>query len=388
MRGNIKIARVQGIPIYVNVTWFLTLAFVTSVLALQVYPETFPLGSDLRDNYLVHWLMALGSGLVFFGSVLLHELAHSLVAKKNGIPVKGITLFIFGGVAQITQDARRPRTEFIMAIVGPLTSLLLCAIFLGLWWLVGDFAEDKPLPAVLEWLGLMNFVVGVFNLVPGFPMDGGRVLRSALWGITGSFRKATRWAAWSGRAVGFGLIGLGGVIALGFFSFTHPWNGVWLAVVGFFLDSAARQSWFQVQALDALARYKAEEIMAEELSTAGSEERLADVLARIQPGRRFTFFVKKDEQVVGVLTEKEVAKLTPIERDRATVEEVMLPRDEVAIAGPSDDGATLLQNMDAADVWALPVVSKGQVIGVVSRENLIRIVAARALGPRQRPEPT
>ena len=166
MKGSIRVARVLGIPIQVNLSWLITLALITALLALRIYPQVFPESSRYHDDQVLHWFMALGSALIFFGSILLHELAHSIVARKQGIPVKSITLFIFGGVSQIAGEARRPLHEFIMAIIGPLTSLLLAGVFLALWAITG-FDRDEPLAIVLQWLFLMNLIVAAFNMAPG-----------------------------------------------------------------------------------------------------------------------------------------------------------------------------------------------------------------------------
>src|SRR3954453_1798128 len=180
VNGNFKIASVLGIPIVVNVSWIATLLFVTSVLALRIYPEVIPVESPNRDNVGVHWAMAIASGIAFFTSIVLHELAHSVIARRQGIPVKNITLFIFGGVSQIAGEARRPLHEFVMAIVGPLTSLLIAVACFGVWFVLGQ-SDEKPVSLVLEWLFLMNLILAIFNMAPGFPMDGGRVLRSVIW---------------------------------------------------------------------------------------------------------------------------------------------------------------------------------------------------------------
>ncbi|MPZ48231.1 MAG: hypothetical protein GEU75_02780 [Dehalococcoidia bacterium] len=386
--GNLQIVRLMGIPVIVNVSWLITLAFVTSILALRFYPEVIPVSSPYRDDRLLHWIMAVSSGLIFFCSILLHELAHSLVARKQGIAVKSITLFIFGGVSQIAGEARRPLNEFVMAIVGPLTSLVLAGIFAGLWWLAGH-SPTKPLSLVLEWLFLMNLVIAIFNMAPGFPMDGGRVLRSLLWGISGNLQRATRWATLMGRAVGYGLMLVGMLAFFDTFSFIDPWSGAWFVILGLFLESSARQSWLQAKALDVLGRYTAEDVMTSELETAESDEKVHYLVNRAAPAegrngtRRFIYFVSDpDENVVGVLTEKEVGKLGQEERLRASAGELMLLTSDVPVAELRDDGAKMLQAMEEASVWHLPVVAEGRVVGVVNKESLLRLMA-RNLLPRR-----
>jgi Zn-dependent protease len=371
MDRSIRIARVAGIPIVINLSWLITLGFVTTLLAIRVYPEVLPPGSVYRQDAALHWLMAIVSGTMFFVSILLHELAHSLVARKQGIGVKSITLFIFGGVSQISGESTRPLHEFVMAIVGPLTSLLLGAIFLGLWAVTG-FADGEPYAIVLEWLGFMNVVLAVFNMAPGFPMDGGRVLRSILWGVTHNQLRSTRLATLVSRGIGFAMIGAGGVALLGVVSFIDPWSGVWFIVLGLFLESSARQSWVQARALNVLAQFRAEDIMTPDLVTAEARDELRYLLAR--GGRRFIFFVLDDyDHVVGVLTEKEAAQ--PDGDPRATASQLMIRPENFTVAPPNADGASLFQTMESASIWHLPIVSDGRVLGVVSRENLIRLLA-------------
>jgi Zn-dependent protease len=226
------------VPIGLNFSWFLTFCFVILTLALRVYPDIFPDSSTW-----VYWVMGVVSGVLFFASILTHEMAHSLIAKAYGIPVKGITLFIFGGVSQITKEAARPLAEFIMAFAGPATSVLLAGAFGLLWWLTGA-AEDEPLPVMLEWLWLMNLFLGAFNLTPGFPLDGGRILRSILWGVTGNYRQSTHWASRIGQL-------MAALMATDRRNHTAHHSlgrwGPWLIIMGMFLDSAARQSWRQVR---------------------------------------------------------------------------------------------------------------------------------------------
>ena len=373
MNGSFQIARFFGIPIVVNASWLLTLAFVTTMLALRFYPEVIPPRSPHRDDEALHWVMALGSGIVFFLSILLHELAHSMVARKQGIPVRSITLFIFGGVSQIGGEAKRPLHEFAMAIIGPLTSLAIAGVFFGAWSAMGR-SEEKPFAIVVEWLFFMNLIVAGFNMAPGFPMDGGRVLRALLWGVSGNLHRATRLATLAGRALGYSLMFIGAFAFFGLLRWIDPWSGVWFIILGLFLESSARQSWYQARILYTLARYSAEEIMTPDLETAGREERLRYLANR--GGRRFIFFVSDpDESVVGVLTEKEVAPVGDDERLTKSAGDVMLRPQDVPVAAPREDGASLLQRMEADAVWHLPVVSEGRVVGVVSKETLLRILA-------------
>jgi Zn-dependent protease/predicted transcriptional regulator len=374
LNRTFRVARLLGIPVEVNVSWMFTLVFVTGFLALSVYPEIIPAGSPNRDKEWLHWVMALSSGLIFFGSILVHEFAHSVIAMRYGIPVKSITLFIFGGVSQISGEAKRPRHEFLMAIVGPLTSLVLAGGFFGLWVVAGA-SEERPVAIVLEWLFLMNLIIAAFNMAPGFPMDGGRVLRSLIWGVSGNLFRATRLATLVGRSIGYSLMFVGALAFIGLFQgYVSPWSGLWFALLGLFLESSAKQAWFQAKALDILSGYTAEDIMVEELPTTDRQVALT-YLANRSDEHYIYFVADDDERVIGVLTEKEVAAVEPDERRTATAGEVMSSTQDVPVAALKEDGASLLQRMEAEATWMMPVVSEGNVVGVVSKLTLLRLLA-------------
>jgi Zn-dependent protease len=373
VNGSIQVARVLGIPIVVNLSWFLTLAVVTVGLALT-YPNAFEETSPYRNDKLVHWSMGAASGVVFFASIVLHELAHSVVALRQGIPVKNITLFVFGGVSQIGGEARRPLHEFVMAIIGPLMSLLLAGIFFAAWWVTG-FSTADPIAIVLQWLFFMNLVLAAFNMAPGFPMDGGRVLRALIWGASGNSIGATRIATYAGRGLGYGLMVLGGLVVFGTFDeYFGPLGGVWFIILGMYLENSAKQSWYQAKAIDILGRHFAEDLMHPELETAHMNERVHYLASR--GGHHYIFFISDDdERAVGVLTEAEVAAVPEENRGVTTAGEVMRPTAEFPVAMPREDAATMLQRMEEGTNWHMPVVSNGRVVGVVEKEDILRLLA-------------
>jgi Zn-dependent protease/CBS domain-containing protein len=374
VNGSIQVARVLGIPIVVNLSWFLTLGFVAMALALWFYPGVFEDTSPYKDDKVVHWSMAVVSGVAFFTSILLHELAHSIVALRQGIPVKNITLFIFGGVSQIGGEARRPLHEFVMAIIGPLTSLLLAGIFFAIWWLTGH-SDTSPVAIVLQWLFFMNLILAAFNMAPGFPMDGGRVLRAVIWGVSGNSMTATRFATYAGRALGYGMMVLGGLALFGTLNdYIDSWSGIWFIVLGMYLENSAKQSWFQAKAIDILGHHFAEDLMQSELETAHKSERVHYLASR--GGPRYIFFISDDdERAVGVLTEREVEAVPETERGITTAGDVMRPTSEFPVAMPREDAATMLQRMEEGTIWHMPVVSGGRVIGVVNKEDILRLLA-------------
>jgi Zn-dependent protease/predicted transcriptional regulator len=374
LRTSLKLGTIFGVPIGLNFSWFFTFAFVTLVLGLQVYPAIFEDAAPW-----VHWTMALVSGLLFFASILTHEMAHSLIARAYGIPVKGITLFIFGGVSQITRDAKRPFEEFVMAAGGPATSILLAGVFLALWLASGG-GDGGPIEVMWQWLWIMNLGLGAFNLAPGFPMDGGRIVRSALWGLTGSFFTATRWASRGGQLMAGGLMLLGFLAIVRVIGWLDPFGGIWLLVLGLFLERAARQSWQQVRALDVLRRYRAVDVMSVECPTVPSDATLREVAQLHAHGQqRFCFFVTERERVVGMLTHEAVRPRPGWTRrwDAVTAGETMTRASQVPVVRPQEDAASVLQTMNAADLFYVPVVEEGRLLGVVGQDALMRLLVSR-----------
>jgi CBS domain-containing protein len=264
-----------------------------------------------------------------------------------------------------------------MAVVGPLTSLLIAGVFFVAWFLTG-FADDTPVGIVVQWLFVMNLALALFNMAPGFPMDGGRVLRSIVWGITGNSIRATRVATLSGRSIGYSLMIIG---ALAFFGMFQDWdimpiNGILFVFLGLYLENAARQSWFQALAIDVLTSHAAEDIMNEDLEVASLDDRLHYLADR--GGRRYMFFINdRDDHVAGIVTDREVAAVPELERGATFAEKVMVPTENVPVAMMREDGASLLKRMEADGTWHMPVVSEGRVVGVVSKEDLLRLLAAR-----------
>ena len=230
MGASFRIGRVFGIPIEINASWGIVFLLLTFLLA-QEFDD-----SRLRWPIAQRWSVAMAMTIFFFMSVLTHELSHSVLAKRQGIPVHGITLFIFGGVSRLSREPDGPWKEFIIAVIGPVSSLMLAALFGGVWYALGG--GDSTLEVMLFLLAWSNFSLGVFNMLPGYPLDGGRVLRAAIWGLTGNHRKATRVAARAGQAIGAIAVLLG--IAIGVM--IEPVNGVWIAIVGSFLFSVATAS--------------------------------------------------------------------------------------------------------------------------------------------------
>lgn len=378
MRGSFAIARVFGIPIRIDFSWFLMLALVVGILSLQILPAVSP-----GDDAAVYWALGLIGGIVFFASIVLHELGHSVVARHYGIPVVGITLFIFGGVSQLGREPSRPKIESLMAAAGPAVSLLLGALFLGAryFFLTGDSTVDW----LVEWLGEINIVLGVFNLLPGFPMDGGRLLRSAIWGASGSLRVATRTAGWLGRALAYLMIA-GGVLLTAvavLASFGAPvsaltsgrFDGPWLIVIGLFLERAASQTQLQTRILDILKNFHAEEMLTTDLPIVQADATIREILYQ-QPFNlgQSACFVYAEGHLVGMLPRERIAHVSAERWGSVTTSDLMIAAERIRPLGADDDGAAILQRLDAEDLPALPVVEDGIVLGVVTRSILMQQV--------------
>ena len=243
MGSSIRLGKILGIPVGLHYSWFVIFFLVTYSLGVSLR-EFYPFWSAPE-----RWGVALSAAVLLFASVLAHELSHSFIAKRKGIPVLGITLFLFGGVSRLGREPDRPMTEFSVAVVGPLSSIVLSAVFGGLWYLLGG--ADSVLEVVLFLLAWTNLWLGVFNILPGYPLDGGRILRAAVWGLTGSYRRATRVATRSGQAIGALTVILG--VALGIF--VGAVNGIWVIIIGGFLFTIATASYREERSREALRRW-------------------------------------------------------------------------------------------------------------------------------------
>lgn len=380
MRGTFRIGSILGIPVGINVSWFFLLILVVGSLATQVFPEIF---GD-QPTWVI-WLLALASVLVFFASLVLHELGHSVVARYFDIPVKSITLFILGAVAQTTRESRRASHEFLMAAAGPAVSILLAGLFMVLWWLTGG--GDNTLSNVLWWLWMMNFVVGIFNLIPAFPMDGGRLLRAGLWGLLGNYRRATRWASLVGRGFAFTLIGLGILVMAripGFFQEFGPLSGVQFLLLGLFLNMAARQGDIQSGVLDFLGGYRVADVMLRDIPAESASTTVRAALDGPLAGygaAREWLLVSDNGHFAG-LAARAALQQVPDDRSGSTqVADVSIPTDRLTAVPPDEPLNEVLQRMDAYNMPVMMVVEDGQVSGLIHRGLVVGLMRGhRELG--------
>ncbi|MBT3363543.1 MAG: site-2 protease family protein [Chloroflexi bacterium] len=367
MKGSIKIGRILGIPIYINYTWLFVFAFITYMLAVDVFP------SDERNfSQLTYWLLGICTSLLFFASLLLHELAHSFVCLKNGIPVKSITLFIFGGVARIAKEAEKPSLEFLMAAAGPFASIALSAIFGSIWWFTRGVYD--PLSSMTGYLAIINLGLAIFNLVPGYPLDGGRIFRSIVWLITGDHQKATRIASQTGKAIGYLFIAGGVFIIVRY----NMWEGLWIAFVGWFLTMAAAGTSRQATIKQSLGGIKAGDVMVSDYISISSVLTLKQVHVYIAHTGKLFFLVTDHERLLGSISVENFARVPQQEWDSTTVGQIMTPVNDMQLLNTEDDALGILEKMDEVDDNRMVVVDgHNGILGLITRDSLLRFALSR-----------
>jgi len=359
--------------IFILVSWNLTTAFG------QMHPDW---GWTLRIA------TSVAAALLFFASVLAHELAHSLVARSRGLPVRGITLFLFGGVSNIQKHPPSPVAEFLIAVVGPITSGVLGVIFLVLSGLgLAPMAQGMtdptqiaaqlgPVRSLLLWLGPVNLILGVFNLIPGFPLDGGRILRSIFWKLTDNLRQATRWASWVGQTIAWLMIAGGIAMVFGaqvpFFG-SGLINGLWLAFIGWFLNSAAISSYRQIVIQDVLEGVEVRRMMREQMPTVSRDASVEELVHHhIMKFDDHSFPVVDGDEFVGTVTLQDVREISREAWDGTQVAEIMTPQQDVVWVSSDEEAADAFTKLSRRDVRQLPVLDQGQLVGVLSRRDIVR----------------
>ena len=363
---SVKLTTIRGIAVGAHYSWFIIFFLITFSLTTRFASE------HPHWTTVEHYAVGIATSLLFFGSILIHELAHSFVALAKGIPVRAITLFVFGGVAQIGREPDRPATEFQIAIAGPIASALLSAAF-GLISVLADGASEY-LMALAGWLAQINLMLAVFNLVPGFPLDGGRIFRAALWHFTGNLSKATRIAARSGQAIGYVLI-LGGIWTG---LITGTWfSGLWLAFIGWFLLNAAQESVLQVSLRSTLSGLVAEDIMARDCPTVPGQLSLAELVQEhiLKTGRR-CFLVSQNGRLEGLVTLHQVKAIPKARWEDSFVAQAMTPLDQLHAVAPKTPILEVLAVLERGDVNQVPVTQDGRLLGMITRDHLLRVLYA------------
>jgi Zn-dependent protease/predicted transcriptional regulator len=368
LRSQIKLGRIFGIEIGLHYSWFLIALLIVFSLSSQFHT------SNPRWGDGVILSLAVATAILFFVSLLLHELAHSIVAKSNGLPVKEITLFALGGVSQIEKNPTSARLEFWMAFVGPLTSAAIGGICLLAARAVGGTSSD-PWMAMLLWLGYINLTLAAFNLIPGYPLDGGRVLRAIIWWKTGDPDRSTRAAGKTGEAVAFGFI------AFGIFQFFAGAGvgGLWMAFIGWFLLQAARESYAQVGLAHALEGVRVADVMTRDCPTVDGSLNVQNFVEQelLRAGRRCFVVVEKGE-MTGLVTPHEIKQIDRAKWPSMTLHDVMRPIRDLRSVAPGASLKSALELMSRDDVNQLPVVSNGHLKGMLSRAQLLTYLQTHA----------
>jgi len=362
--SGILIGRVFGIPIYLHASWFIIFVLITFSLR-TLFASQHPGWTPAQ-----RWALGVVTSVLFFASVVFHELSHSVVAKHYRIPVASITLFVFGGLARIERDPDSAKQEFNIAIAGPLSSLFLA----GCFWLIARSAHgNEMVAAVAGWLAEINLLLALFNLVPGFPLDGGRVLRGIAWAITGNFTRASQIASNAGRIFAYFLIIIGAWQALN----GNLVGGLWLVFIGWFLLEAARESLAHVAIHSTLTGVTAKDIMSTDIPTVARNLSIDEYVHEVLRTGRRCHIVTGGDKPSGLIT-LHAARTVP--RDQwanTSIQAVMLPIDRVHSAAPDDPVLSVLERMQTADINQMPVVSDGHIVGMIGRDTILSLLQTR-----------
>ncbi len=380
--GTFRLGRIAGIDILVHWSWFAIFLLLTWWLAVGFFGSVYD-GWSAGER----WGAAVVASLMFFSSVLLHELSHSLMARRLGLPVKSITLFIFGGVSALEGEPATAGQELRVAIVGPLTSFVLAGVFgalAGVAWAAG--VGDEPAGAIAAYLGFINLALGVFNMLPGYPLDGGRVLRATLWARRGNLLSATRTAAGAGTFIAFGLIAAG-VVSILAGSFI---GGAWFIVIGWFLRNVSEGSYRQLLVHSTLEGTKVGQVVNRSFRSAPPDITLSQLVEDyfLAGGQRCVPVVAGQE-LLGLVTIADLKRVPQAEWQTTSVYRAMTPLDKLHTAGPQDDLTAALEAMAAHDVHQLPILEGRLFVGFVTRADVLRLVQVRSEIPQRAgtPEP-
>lgn len=375
--NGFRLGKIFGISIHVDWSWLLIFALVSWSLSATFGQIHSGWSAGMR------WGMAMLAAFLFFASVLAHELAHSLAALARGVAVHNITLFMFGGVSNIQREPESPAEELFITIVGPLTSLFLGALFLVIG--AGGYLNEamtatsllgrlQPLNTILAWLGSINIMVGFFNLIPAFPLDGGRIVRSLFWAISGDLRIATRWAALMGQGIGWAMI-FGGIamifgLRLPIFG-TGLFNGVWLIFIGWFLNNAAAAGYKHVVVQEVLNDVPVRNVMQTHIPVIPSDVPVNELIASPSSEDR-TMLVTEGSDVVGMVAMNDIENSSRQIGSSIPVSDVMTPVADLVCVTPDQDVAEAFDHLQRLDLRQMPVVLNNRIVGLLRRKDILR----------------
>jgi len=359
-KGSWQIVKISGIPVRLHFSWFIIFGLITWALATQYFPQVAP-----QLPKATNWLRGALAALLLFISVTIHELSHSFIAKRHNIPIASITLFIFGGVAQIKKEPPSPKIELNMALAGPLSSYVLGLIFFMLYKLAGNY---QGLKAITSYLSQINFILGTFNLIPGFPMDGGRVLRAVLWGKSGDYISATKKASKAGQGIALFFI------FFGFISLFTGYSGsVWFLLIGWFLYTAAQSSYQQATTRDILAGIRIRDVMVRDMIAVSSDTSISELVDNYFLRYGYGGFpVLEGERVVGIISLKEIKGLPKNKWISTNAKEVMQTLNDSLVVSENDDISMILERMVQEDKSRFLVIDDGKLTGLITRSGILR----------------
>ncbi len=367
LTSGLVIGRVRGIDIRVHWSWLAIFALLTWTLSYELFRDAFP-----RWPVAGQWAAGVVTAILFFLSVLMHELSHALVAQRHGMRVPSITLFVFGGVSNLAGEMRSAGQEFRVAIAGPLMSWVLALLFAAAWFAL----RGVEVSLILGYLAVINAALGLFNLLPGFPLDGGRVLRSILWARSGDLLRATRTATRTGSAIAYAMIlfGMISIAAFGIFS------GLWYILIGIFIRSAARGSYAAMRIEHALRGARASDAMRTPPAPVHAALSLQRLVDEHWSGEERAFLVEQEGAIVGLVTAADVTAVPRSSWSTTPVESSMTPSSEVLTVSPQTPLLQAMQLMEERRVRQLPVLADGRLAGLLTREDTKRYVERRASG--------
>jgi Zn-dependent protease len=369
-RPGLRIATILGIPIYLHASWLIIFALITGSLGMQ-FTQQHPQWTSVQ-----HWTAGLLTSLLFFASVLFHELSHSVVARHYKIRVVSITLFIFGGLAQIGRDASKAIQEFNIAIAGPIASFFLAGVFYALTL---RFPFSHMIGALALWLSEVNLMLALFNLIPGFPLDGGRIFRALAWAATKDFQRATRMAGTVGKVFAYAMILYGAYLV-----FRNQFlSGIWIAFIGWFLRDAAQASMAEVAVREGLSGLFARDVMSRDVPSVPRDISLEEYGAEVQRTGQRSHLVVLDGRLMGLMDIRSLHAVPRGEWTVTSVQAVMVPRERLLWARPDDPLNGLLQRLLAANINQMPVLEDGSdgeahIAGVVTRDSILRVIQTRS----------
>jgi Zn-dependent protease/CBS domain-containing protein len=365
---SLNIGKVGGIQIRLNYSWFLIFGLLTWSLAADYLPTQYP---NMANTF--YWTIGASASIMLFISILVHELAHSFTARREGMGIKSITLHFFGGVSEITEEADNPGKEFKTAVVGPLSSFLIGLLFFFLWFYAGF--KSIGLRAILQYGSFANVGLAIFNSIPAFPMDGGRILRALIWKMNKDILKATRIATRISQVLSYIFMGFG---VFGFFALGGL-NGLWLIVIGFVINANATASLNQTVISQALGEVKVSEIMTRDVKVVDPKLTIQQVVDRyFQSYKHNGFPIMEDQTLLGMITTHDIRQIPEENWDEIKVEEIMKQVNELYTATPDENSADAWMKMAKRNVGRLPVIKDGTLVGIITRSDIAQAIRIRS----------